>query len=174
MKPPTRKGFGTTIIDRSVPYDLGGHAWIEYARTASRRILHSRTAVVGVARRPHGRRSDSPPGGRPSVAPPAQVVRRQKVLLVEDSLIIALDAEDMLDRLGATRSVNTSSMAAALASSKPPRRRWRCSTSTSATDQLRRSRIGCRAQHAVPVRVGLWRAGAAAARACGPRVVQKP
>jgi light-regulated signal transduction histidine kinase (bacteriophytochrome) len=54
---PTRKGFGSTIIDRSIPYDLGGEARIDY--------------------------------------------KPQGVEASEDSLIIALDAEDILQRLGA-------------------------------------------------------------------------
>ena len=32
VKPPSRKGFGSTIIDRSVPYDLGGDSSIDYKR----------------------------------------------------------------------------------------------------------------------------------------------
>src|SRR5690349_778796 len=34
--PPNRKGFGTTIIEHSVPYDLGGTSSIDYAREGVR------------------------------------------------------------------------------------------------------------------------------------------
>ena len=30
VSPPTRRGFGTTIIERSVPYDRGGEANVDY------------------------------------------------------------------------------------------------------------------------------------------------
>ena len=30
VKPPTRRGFGSTIIERSIPFELGGDAKVEY------------------------------------------------------------------------------------------------------------------------------------------------
>ena len=102
VKVPTRKGFGTTIIGRSVPYDLGGDAEIEFPpegvhaffRIPARHVSeagHDRTPAIKYPR---------PAIGHPA-APPEQVLSGHKVLLVEDSLIIALDAEDVLARLGA-------------------------------------------------------------------------
>ncbi len=102
VAPPSRKGFGTTIINRSVPYDLGGQAQIEYApqgvkatfQIPARHVsekLGSQTQAVKFPR---------PSAGHP-VKTPSKFLAGQKVLLVEDSLIIALDAEDILSRLGA-------------------------------------------------------------------------
>ncbi|MDG4885692.1 sensor histidine kinase, partial [Mesorhizobium sp. WSM4884] len=31
VRPPTRRGFGTTVIERSIPYDLKGEARVDYA-----------------------------------------------------------------------------------------------------------------------------------------------
>lgn len=99
---PTRKGFGTTIIGRSVPYDLGGEADIAFGadgvharfRLPARHVSEAtqdRTPVIKYPR---------PAIGHPTVAP-TQVLAGHRALLVEDSLIIALDAEDVLSRLGA-------------------------------------------------------------------------
>lgn len=60
VSPPKRKGFGTTIISRSVPYDLGGEASIDYAATGvraefripSRHVSEART-INGPAIRTH-------------------------------------------------------------------------------------------------------------------------
>lgn len=99
---PTRKGFGTTIIDRSVPYDLGGVASIEYLpegveacfRIPARHVSEPKNFAGPAIKFPR------PAVGHPQ-APPAHVLDGQQVLLVEDSLIIALDAEDIATRLGA-------------------------------------------------------------------------
>lgn len=103
VEPPTRKGFGTTIIGRSVPYDLGGQATIDYAPTG----VHAKFSI------PARHVSETTARQRPvplnsARHSPAQNTRKtvepflsdHRVLLVEDSLIIALDAEDILTRLG--------------------------------------------------------------------------
>jgi CheY-like chemotaxis protein len=99
---PTRKGFGTTIIHRSVPYDIGGTAEVDYRPEG----------VEARFRIPARHVSEAPPGLAPPVryagpAPglpavvPYRMLKGRDVLLVEDSLIIALDAEDIVTRLGA-------------------------------------------------------------------------
>jgi light-regulated signal transduction histidine kinase (bacteriophytochrome) len=102
VKSPTRKGFGSTIIDRSIPYDLGGEARIDFkpegveasfripAKHVSEPPDHSGPAI-----------RFAKPLGQSHALAPAQVVKGKTILLVEDSLIIALDAEDILKRLGA-------------------------------------------------------------------------
>lgn len=98
---PSRKGFGTTIVERSVPYDLGGTAEIHYDPAGVR----ARFRIP--ARHVSERRNFAGPAIRlPAAKPQAQKVRPdllsdRSVLLVEDSLIIALDAEDILARFGA-------------------------------------------------------------------------
>jgi CheY-like chemotaxis protein len=107
VTPPTRKGFGTTIIDRSVPYDLGGSAQIDYKpegveaqfRIPARHVSSPTRSVQTAERFPR------PAPGHP-VEAPSNLLNGRTVLLVEDSLIIALDAEDIVTRLGAA-TVNT-------------------------------------------------------------------
>ena len=115
VKPPTRKGFGTTIIHRSIPYDLGGRVAVRYdpegfeadlcipERHVAQQVQSNRPAI-DLAK---------PPPNHP--APPAAFLAGKRVLLVEDSLIIALDAEDILRRLGADDVHGAASADAALA-----------------------------------------------------------
>ncbi|WP_395001562.1 HWE histidine kinase domain-containing protein [Sphingomonas sp.] len=101
VKPPTRQGFGTTIIEHSVPYDLGGSATLDYAPdgfTASFTIPPRHLAKPSEVR-------DKPakiePHHEQPVAVSGHLLTGLDVLLIEDSLIIALDVEDILRRLGA-------------------------------------------------------------------------
>lgn len=123
VSPPSRKGFGTTIIDRSVPYDLGGEASVDYAREGIRARFRIPARHVGEAKddRTPAIKYPRPAVGHP-VEPPQQVLEGETVLLVEDSLIIALDAEDVLERLGAEGVTTASSVAGALEAigSAPP------------------------------------------------------
>ena len=102
VKIPTRKGFGTTIIDRSVPYDLGGSANATYDPEGLR--AHFCIPKRHVTQKPpHLTRSRlvHPPRHKDVPIRP-ELLSGISVLLVEDSLIIALDAEDILQRFGAT------------------------------------------------------------------------
>ncbi|TWF49828.1 HWE histidine kinase domain-containing protein [Neorhizobium alkalisoli] len=102
--PPSRKGFGTTIIGRSVPYDLGGQATIDYAPSGVRARFQIPARHVSETAGPQPPARLRQPRHSPSH--PTKKVEKEflaghRVLLVEDSLIIALDAEDILTRLGA-------------------------------------------------------------------------
>jgi two-component sensor histidine kinase len=99
---PNRRGFGTTIIERSVPYDLGGKVDAVYDPSGYRatfclpaRHISEAKTVVGPAVR-FARSTPTNP-----VPPPPKFLAGRSVLLVEDSLIISLDCEDILVRLGA-------------------------------------------------------------------------
>jgi light-regulated signal transduction histidine kinase (bacteriophytochrome)/CheY-like chemotaxis protein len=115
VKPPSRKGFGSTIIDRSVPYDLGGAAKIVYDaggvhasfRIPSRHVSRPKTFAGPAIRYPR------PAVGHPQPAPHKMLIGHL-LLLVEDSLIIALDAEDIVARLGADRVATAATIEAAL------------------------------------------------------------
>lgn len=115
LKPPTRKGFGTTIIERSVPYDLGGKAHVDYGVSGVEALfcIPSRhVAAAPVDARPRISFPRTAPGHREQA--PADLLAGQRVLLLEDSLIIALDAEDIVTLLGAEDVMTASSVAAAL------------------------------------------------------------
>ncbi|MBB4611799.1 HWE histidine kinase domain-containing protein [Novosphingobium taihuense] len=114
VKQPKRKGFGTTIIQRSVPYDLGGEAHVRFAIggfEADLLIPKRHVAEAsGASRTIHFPKS----GPGHAEEPPMNLLAGQRVLLVEDSLIIALDAEDIVSRLGAQEIVTAGSVDAAL------------------------------------------------------------
>lgn len=112
---PTRKGFGTTIIDRSVPYDLGGSAEIEYPETGveakfsipGRHVSEPRSVAGPTIKFPR-------PSQGHAQKPPYEMLAGRNMLLVEDSLIIALDAEDIFTRLGAASVATAASVDSAL------------------------------------------------------------
>ncbi len=111
---PERQGFGTTIIQRSVPYDLGGEAAVRFLDDGfeadfcipKRHVAEALTGMRAI------KFAKSGPGHQEE--PPQDLLAGQRVLLVEDSLIIALDAEDIVARLGAQDVVTASSVDSAL------------------------------------------------------------
>ncbi|MGI4878414.1 MAG: HWE histidine kinase domain-containing protein, partial [Janthinobacterium lividum] len=94
--PPTRRGFGSTIIERSLPHELGGTASIDYlpAGVEARMTVPAEFVLAGQPLVPVAVNR----GGAVATARLSGTV-----LLVEDSMIIALDAEEMLIGLGARR-----------------------------------------------------------------------
>jgi light-regulated signal transduction histidine kinase (bacteriophytochrome) len=123
VKAPARRGFGSTIIERSVPYDLGGEASINYAGEGVRAhfCIPARHVTDAPTDRAAPVRFPRPSIGHPTPAP-SLVLADQVLLLVEDSLIIALDAEDVAERLGATRVLTAATVQGALdiVDSTPP------------------------------------------------------
>ena len=110
VKPPKRRGFGSTIIERSIPYELKGTAEIDYrlegvearfcipARFVEWRARETAGAAAQAKQRKATALDNLP----------------ESVLLVEDSMIIALDAEDCLKEMGITKVRIESSVAGAL------------------------------------------------------------
>jgi light-regulated signal transduction histidine kinase (bacteriophytochrome) len=110
---PTRQGFGSTIITRSIPHDLQGEADVRYRLAGVEADFLIPARYLAVAE----------PGARPVPAPlpeahrgPAvAALQPARVLVVEDSIIIALDTEENLRRLGVGDVRLESSVSAALA-----------------------------------------------------------
>ncbi len=98
VKAPTRRGFGSTIIERSIPYELGGEAEIRFELTG----VVAEYVVPGscIQRIEH----DADDEAEKPVQPAQKEELRDlgRALIVEDNLIIALDAEEMLKALGAS------------------------------------------------------------------------
>lgn len=97
---PKRHGFGSTIIRRSIPYDLGGKAEVRYVEDGLEADFSIPARhVVG----PTSERSNPPPVGATGrkTIPDDRPLSGLNVLLVENNLIIAMDGEDILRRLGA-------------------------------------------------------------------------
>ncbi len=92
---PTRRGFGSNLIERTVAYDLGGTVDIDFDPAGLRaaillpaRHLRSVNARASTA--------DAPSG------PTMRHLEGLRVLLVEDQSLIAMETEEMLGSLGAT------------------------------------------------------------------------
>ena len=97
VAPPSRVGFGASLIRRSVPFDLGGESEIEYPPEGVR-------ARLTVPREYFEDRSSQPsaaPCAAEAAAPVPRPLADQRVLLVEDQYVIALDAEQILKDSGA-------------------------------------------------------------------------
>ena len=110
VKMPSREGFGSVLLNRSVPFDLGGVSEIDYAPTGliAHIILPARF-VTPIASAGKVASDLQAPSEQASVLP-----KGLRVLLVEDQLIIALDAESMLTAKGASEVETVSSVAEAL------------------------------------------------------------
>lgn len=96
VKAPSRKGFGTTIIQHSVPFELKGTADVDFKVTG----LEARFLLPAahVARVETASRQDEQ---RPAQEASSSFRLKGPVLIVEDNLIIAMDGADMLAALGA-------------------------------------------------------------------------
>ncbi len=92
VQAPTRRGFGTTVIERSIPFELGGEADIVYDAQGVRAKFIVPARFAAEARTEESQ--DMPE------AADATLPEGASVLLVEDNVIIALDAEDMLRAIG--------------------------------------------------------------------------
>ncbi len=107
---PSRRGFGSTVIERSITYDLGGSAAVDYLPEgfkAQFRIPARHIAGLSMIE---------------ATAPPAAPVLVDGfllagicVLVLEDNLIIAMDCADTLTDLGAARVVTASTTSEAIA-----------------------------------------------------------
>ena len=117
VKPPTRRGFGSTVIERSIRHDLKGDAQVEFAPAGLRALFTIPAAYVHAA--PVEVRS-----GAETVAESTEDGGRmpKDVLVVEDNMIIALDAEDIMRKFGVGTVRSASSVAQALReiSDRPP------------------------------------------------------
>ena len=106
VKPPTRRGFGSTIIEHSIPHDLDGEVTLDYRPEgfqARIRVPARYVTTEGVeATIAKAKRAETP------------VRAPERMLVLEDNMIIALDLEDMLMRLGVKQVTVVSSVGQAL------------------------------------------------------------
>jgi light-regulated signal transduction histidine kinase (bacteriophytochrome) len=111
---PTRRGFGSVIIERVVPFDLQGTALVSYLPAGLEAVFviperhlasadefdHSISAATSTLT-----------SGAPQLD--SRPLAGFNVLILEDNLIVALEAEDLLLSLGAASVVAVSTIAAA-------------------------------------------------------------
>ncbi|WP_137128808.1 HWE histidine kinase domain-containing protein [Rhizobium sp. FY34] len=108
---PSRSGFGTVLIDRSIPYEIGGRSEVSYLPEG----LSARFFVPAK----HLHRTDAPAMlhdivlGGVSAADIASTLRELDLLLVEDQMLVAADVEAMLMDNGITRVTTAPSAAEA-------------------------------------------------------------
>lgn len=112
VSPPRRTGFGSVLINRSVPYELGGEAKLDYSTQGMRAhfLIPSK----------HIHRDEELPAAKPieSVSAVAQEsasprLKEVELLLVEDQMLIAADVEAMLAEHGIEKVTTTPSVAEA-------------------------------------------------------------
>ncbi|HVG48090.1 MAG TPA: GAF domain-containing protein [Rubellimicrobium sp.] len=109
---PERVGFGSTLIAQSIPHELGGQARIDYEPTGLRAhfVLPGHQAEFLADRQAPARRPT------PGPAPSKPAIRLSgTVLVVEDNLIIAMNAADALRGLGADDVLIAGTVSEALA-----------------------------------------------------------
>lgn len=108
VQAPKRRGFGSAVIERTIPYDIKGEAQIDFEPAGVHaRFLIPSNYVQRVAE------AAAQPDTAVTLAP-EELSIPQDILLVEDNLIIALDAEDALRKLGARDIRAASNVSAAL------------------------------------------------------------
>ncbi len=102
VRAPDRQGFGSMLLQRSIPFDLGGISEIDYPPTGvvARFVIPAKFVHQAARSADVAHRASSVHVGNVSV------LKDRTVLLVEDQLVIALDVENMLMDFGA-RTVHT-------------------------------------------------------------------
>ena len=106
VTPPSRSGFGSVLLLRSVPFDLNGSSRIDYLETGV--AAHFTIPAAHILK-------SVPADPRPAEAAAAAAgaggeLKGKRVLLIEDQLVIALDAEDILRHAGAAEVEMASSV----------------------------------------------------------------
>jgi light-regulated signal transduction histidine kinase (bacteriophytochrome) len=111
---PTRRGFGSVIIERVVPFDLQGTALVSYLPAGLEAEFFIPERYIASADE-WGHRTPAPTRSLASGTPPMEnrPLADFNVLILEDNLIVALEAEDLLRSLGAASIIAVSTIAAA-------------------------------------------------------------
>ncbi|MET0530347.1 MAG: HWE histidine kinase domain-containing protein, partial [Microvirga sp.] len=110
VSPPKREGFGTVLIDRSIPYDLGGESRVDYLPTGVEAFFLIPQKHIAQIFAP-----DDEQPQRLGVAVKTRIdLAEISLLLVEDQLLIALDVEAMLNECGIGDVITSGSVSDAL------------------------------------------------------------
>ena len=110
VQAPTRQGFGTTIIEKTIPYELGGAVDIRYAPAGFEADITIPARFVSAAAETGPDQPVVEQGEAEEEAAPIG-----HALIVEDNMIAALDAADILKQAGAVTVHTASAVADALA-----------------------------------------------------------
>ena len=91
VAPPERRGFGSVVIEQTIPFELGGHAEVNYGQDG----VVARFEVPAL----HVGEGDSDVQVAP-IENRTDMIPLRRLLLVEDSMMIALDAQATLGESG--------------------------------------------------------------------------
>lgn len=110
VQAPTRRGFGSAIIDRTVPFELNGTVETRFklAGFEADIMIPSRFVTAGI---PAKQGAATETLGEDATEP---VALSGTVLVLEDNMVIALDASDILKQVGADKVRMASSVKSAL------------------------------------------------------------
>ncbi|WP_286914763.1 MULTISPECIES: HWE histidine kinase domain-containing protein [unclassified Pseudomonas] len=111
VRPPSRSGFGSVLIERSIPFDLGGSSTVEYRPEG----------LYGVFKIPARHLTlvedfshDNPTVAVPAALPDCAALVDACVLILEDQLVIAVGLEQILADAQIDDVITASSEAEAL------------------------------------------------------------
>lgn len=106
VRAPTRKGFGTVLIDRSIPFDLGGTSRVEYLPEGLRGYFRIPARHLAVAEAVEA----AQPADELEQASAGFAARSDAcVLILEDQLVIAVGLEQILNDALITDVITASS-----------------------------------------------------------------
>jgi light-regulated signal transduction histidine kinase (bacteriophytochrome)/CheY-like chemotaxis protein len=113
VQAPERRGFGSVIVERTVDFDLQGKTEIRFAPAGFEAdFFIPREHIASVSEQ-----SSAPQAFDEGASKPISLADKPlegvSVLLVEDNMLIALEAEEMLTDLGAKLVVSASTLKAA-------------------------------------------------------------
>ena len=93
VRAPERRGFGSIVVEQSIPFELQGEA----------RVVYDSAGVSATFKIPYEfvQRGTSEPRRREPTSTLRADLTGKSLLLVEDSMMIALDAQSMLQNCGA-------------------------------------------------------------------------
>ncbi|WP_084395638.1 HWE histidine kinase domain-containing protein [Henriciella aquimarina] len=99
VQAPARQGFGSTIIEKSIPYELGGSADVRFQLTGLEADFTVPNAFVQSFIEVE---EDSPEAARHPKASRTDGLLSGPVLVLEDNMIIAMNAEGLVMEAGAS------------------------------------------------------------------------
>jgi len=126
VSPPTRQGFGSTLLEKVTGRELGGEVRVEFLATGVRAILTSDATVI-IPPQDEPAATEAAPDATIAGASTGDIARAHakkvvglKVLIVEDSLLLSLELENGLTEAGAVVVGQAADVAEALAMLKTP------------------------------------------------------
>ena len=94
---PKNEGFGSVLIKKNIPFELGGEATVRYelGGLQARFVIPAKFVSPGIST------ENNVPAAPKKLLSSQGSIEGLSVLLVEDQMLIALDAQDMLEDAGA-------------------------------------------------------------------------